>query len=149
MWHERHKLGCFSRPSNSVGTSPYSAKKAKKRIKETMSKPMMVCMALVLVGFFLKGGEALPNIHFALDLLSSYDSQNTGEYLRKNTVEKAILPGLRMIGQHLLQVEKDDAAQTVWLKALTSVCGVLVGVGLVSLIAKKWMKPKAKAANNA
>ena len=101
-------------------------------------------MALVLVGFFLKGGEALPNIHFALDLLSSYDSQNTGEYLRKNTVEKAILPG-----QHLLQVEKDDAAQTVWLKALTSVCGVLVGVGLVSLIAKKWMKPKANAANNA
>ena len=60
-------------------------------------------------------------------------------------MEKAILPGLRMIGQHLLQVEKDDAAQT----ALTSVCGVLVGVGLVSLIAKKWMKPKAKAANNA
>ena len=114
-----------------------------------MSKPMVVCMALVLVGFFLKVGEALPNIHFALDLLSSYDSQNTGEYLRKNTVEKAILPGLRMIGQHLLQVEKDDAAQTVWLKALTSVCGVLVGVGLVSLIAKKWMKPKAKAANNA
>ena len=59
-------------------------------------------------------------------------------------MEKAILPGLRMIGQHLLQVEKDDAAQTVWLKALTSVCGVLVGVGLVSLIAKKWMNRKLK-----
>ena len=40
-------------------------------------------MALVLVGFFLKGGEALPNIHFAFDLLSSYESQNTGEYLMK------------------------------------------------------------------
>ena len=75
MWHELHKLGCISKPSNSVGTSPYSAKKAKKRIKKTMT--------LVLVGFFLKGGEGLPNIHFALDLLSSYASQNTGEYLRK------------------------------------------------------------------
>ena len=117
--------------------------------KEKKSKKMLVLVPLVLCGFILEGSEALPNIHFALDLLSSYNSQNTGEYLRKNTVEKAILPGLRMIGQHLLQVEKDDAAQTVWLKALTSVGGVLVGVGLVSLIAKKWVKPRIRAVNNA
>ena len=101
---------------------------------------MIIMGTLVLLGASLVRG--LPSLHIAMELISNFGAKNTGDYLRANVMNEAILPGILLLKEHMKRMEETNPHQDVWLVALTSVCSIIFGMGLVVIIVRKSLKGK-------
>ena len=101
---------------------------------------MITMGTLVLIGASLVRG--LPSLHIAMELISNFGAKNTGDYLRANVMNEAILPGILLLKEHMKRMEETNSHQDVWLVALTSVCSIIFGMGLVVILVRKSLKGK-------
>ena len=77
-----------------------------------MKNSSLISIVLLVCG--LHAGVAFPNIRVALELLNSFESRNTGNYLKDNVMKQAIVPALNLLGQHILALEKREM-HVLWL----------------------------------
>ena len=75
----------------------------------------------------MKFCQGLPNIKLSLEIMRSYSSKTGGDYVMSDAVEKAILPGINIIAQHLLALEEREARQELWLTLVSIVGGLALG----------------------
>ena len=105
-------------------------------------------LTLVDMGFGVCDG--LPNIKLSLEIMRSFSSKTGGEYVMSDAVEKALLPGINIMAQHLVALEERETAQEMWLTWLTAVGGLTMGgVFMFLLMRRMVMKrtPRAGAAH--
>ena len=87
-------------------------------------------------------GSGLPSLHIAMEIISNYDSKNTGDYLRANVMSQAVIPGMLLIKEHMTQMEEANSRQEVWLIALTAIISISLGLFLLMLMVNRSLKDK-------
>ena len=87
-------------------------------------------------------GSGLPSLHIAMEIISNYDSKNTGDYLRANVMSQAIIPGMLLIKEHMTQMEETNSRQEVWLIAHTAIISISLGLLLIMFMVNKSLKDK-------
>ena len=100
-----------------------------------MKNSSLISIVLLVCG--LHAGVAFPNIRVALELLNSFESRNTGNYLKDNVMKQAIVPALNLLGQHILALEKRETHQETWLTVVTVFFGSAMGLVVIIFIVKR------------
>ena len=57
-------------------------------------------------------------------------------------MNEAVVPGILLLKEHMKKMEETNSHQEVWLIALTSVCSIIFGMGLVVILVRKSLKGK-------
>ena len=73
-----------------------------------------------------------------MELISNFGTKNTGEYLRSNVINKAVVSGLLLLKEHMKKMEQNNVHQKEWLV----VCSIIFGLVLVVGLVKKSLKGK-------
>ena len=101
-------------------------------------------LTLMDMGFGVCNG--LPNIKLSLEIMRSFSSKTGGEYVMSDAVEKALLPGINIMAQHLVALEERETAQEMWLTWLTAVGGVTMGGAFMFLLMRRMVMKRTPQA---
>ena len=101
----------------------------------------LAAIILTIIGM----GSGLPSLHIAMEIISNYDSKNTGNYLRDSVMSQAVIPGMLLIKEHITQMKETISRQEVWLIAHTAIISISLGLLLIVFIVNKSLKNKKQA----
>ena len=101
----------------------------------------LAATVLTIIGM----SSGLPSLHIAMEIISNYDSKNTGNYLRDSLMSQAVIPGMLLIKEHITQMKETISRQEVWLIAHTAIIRISLGLLLIVFIVNKSLKNKKQA----
>ena len=101
----------------------------------------LAATVLAIIGM----SSGLPSLHIAMEIISNYDSKNTGNYLRDSVMSQAVIPGMLLIKEHITQMKETISRQEVWLIAHTAIISISLGLLLIVFIVNKSLKNKKQA----
>ena len=98
----------------------------------------LAATVLTIIGM----SSGLPSLHIAMEIISNYDSKNTGNYLRDSVMSQAVIPGMLLIKEHITQMKETISRQEVWLIAHTAIISISLGLFLLMLMVNRSLKDK-------
>ena len=98
------------------------------------------------ISFFASICNGLPNIKLSLEIMKTFAEKDGGAYIRSDAIEKALIPGIQILAQHLVALEDREKMQEAWLTVVTAIGGLTMGTGFMffimrRMIAKKTARP--------